>query len=196
MYPTYEGPLASFCAGVQSGHATLDSVRAVLWSGFGLSSNARYAMWGYSGGALASGWAAELQVQYAPELNFSGAALGGLTSNITSVMVSVNGGMWSGLIPAGLLGLATQYPATYSFLVEQLTTTGQYNKTGFLAAKNMTLDQSILYFANQDISSYFKDGLSLFEALSFSRPSSLTGYWATTVCPRCLSLCTRLSPMN
>jgi hypothetical protein len=43
--PDYEGPLASFTAGVQSGHATLDSVRAVLSSGFGLSATARYAMW-------------------------------------------------------------------------------------------------------------------------------------------------------
>jgi hypothetical protein len=60
--------------------------------------------------------------------------------------------------------LATQYPAAYSFLVEQLKTTGQFNKTGFLASKNMTIDQSNLYFANQDIFSYFKDGFSIFEA--------------------------------
>ena len=28
--PDYEGPLASYCAGVQAGHATLDSIRAIL----------------------------------------------------------------------------------------------------------------------------------------------------------------------
>lgn len=90
--PDYEGPLASFTAGVMSGHATIDSVRAVLSSGFGLAPNGtKYALWGYSGGALASEWAAELQVQYASELNFAGAALGGLTPNITTVMEAVTG---------------------------------------------------------------------------------------------------------
>jgi hypothetical protein len=90
--PDYEGPLASFTAGVMSGHATLDSVRAVLSSGFGLATNGtRYAMWGYSGGALAGEWAAELQKQYASELDFAGAALGGLTPNVTSVMEAVSG---------------------------------------------------------------------------------------------------------
>ena len=107
--PDYEGPLASFTAGVQSGHATIDSIRAVLSSGFGPSSDPRIAMWGYSGGALASEWAAELQIQYAPELTFSGAALGGLTPNITSVLHSVNGSLYVGLVPSGVLGLATQY---------------------------------------------------------------------------------------
>lgn len=162
--PDYEGPLASFTAGVQSGHATLDSVRAVLSSGFGLSANAKYAMWGYSGGALASEWAAELQVQYAPELNFSGAALGGLTPNVTSVMLSVNGTAEAGLIPAGILGLASQYPEAYDFLVGQLKTSGSQNKTAFLSAKNETLNQAIPDFASQDIYAYFKDGIAAFQA--------------------------------
>jgi len=67
--PDYEGPLASFTAGVMSGHATIDSIRAAFNANetLGLDVGARYAMWGYSGGALASEWAAELQVQYAPE---------------------------------------------------------------------------------------------------------------------------------
>lgn len=69
--PDYEGPLASFTAGVMSGHATIDSIRAAFNANetLGLDVDARYAMWGYSGGALASEWAAELQVQYAPEVS-------------------------------------------------------------------------------------------------------------------------------
>ena len=99
--PDYEGPLASFTAGVMSGHATIDSIRAIFSKKheFGLTDNARYAMWGYSGGALASEWAAELQVQYAPELSFSGAALGGLTPNVTSVLDIINEGYAAGLAP-------------------------------------------------------------------------------------------------
>lgn len=99
--PDYEGPLASFTAGVMSGHATLDSVRAILSlkDSILLPNNTLYALWGYSGGALASEWAAELQVQYAPEMNFSGAALGGLTPNVTSVMQTINKSIAAGLTP-------------------------------------------------------------------------------------------------
>lgn len=70
--PDYEGPLASFTAGVISGHATIDSIRAAFNANetLGLDVDARYALWGYSGGALASEWAAELAVQYAPEVRF------------------------------------------------------------------------------------------------------------------------------
>jgi hypothetical protein len=99
--PDYEGPLAAFSAGVISGHATLDAVRAVRGS-FGLPDGAPSALWGYSGGALASEWAAELQVQYAPDLNFSGAALGGLTPNTTSVLLTVSGGYAAGLAPVSV----------------------------------------------------------------------------------------------
>jgi hypothetical protein len=82
-------------------NATIDSIRAIFSKKheFGLTDDARYAMWGYSGGALASEWAAELQVQYAPELSFSGAALGGLTPNVTSVLETINKGYAAGLAP-------------------------------------------------------------------------------------------------
>ena len=58
--PDYEGPKASFTAGLTAGHATIDSVRAVLnvAGNFGLRMSAKIALWGYSGGALASEWAA------------------------------------------------------------------------------------------------------------------------------------------
>jgi len=99
--PDYEGPLASFSAGVISGLATLDSVRAVLnaASQIGLDKKARYALWGYSGGALASEWAVELQGKYAPDLKFAGAALGGLAPNSSSVLFSINKQWAAGLAP-------------------------------------------------------------------------------------------------
>jgi Secretory lipase len=48
----YEGPKAAFTAGIISGQATLDSIRAALASTSitKLQSNATVAMWGYSGG--------------------------------------------------------------------------------------------------------------------------------------------------
>ncbi|OAX84550.1 hypothetical protein ACJ72_01069 [Emergomyces africanus] len=48
--------------------------------------DANVAMWGYSGGSLASGFAAELQPSYAPELWIVGAALGGTVPNIKTAL--------------------------------------------------------------------------------------------------------------
>ena len=50
--PDYEGPKAAFTAGVISGQATLDSIRAALSSTSitKIQSDATVAMWGYSGG--------------------------------------------------------------------------------------------------------------------------------------------------
>ena len=158
--PDYEGPLASFSAGVQSGHATIDSLRAVLGLGFGLNSNTKYALFGYSGGALASEWAAELQVQYAPELSIAGVAIGGLTPNVTSVLETINNSPFMETAVNGLLGMASQDATFEQYLISQLITTGTYNATTFLAAReqNTTIDQRV--FADQNIFDYFISGNS------------------------------------
>jgi len=149
---------------VQEGHATLDSVRAVLNTGFGLVDDARYAMWGYSGGSIASEWAAELQVQYAPELSFAGAALDGLVPNLTSVLNNSSGKRWSGLFPAALLGFTRQDAEAREYLLSQLKPSGPYNSTGLLAAENMTIEEAFAVYANQSVCEYFIDGLASLHA--------------------------------
>lgn len=163
--PDYEGPLASFTAGVISGHATLDSVRAVLSLGLGLNTTSpKVALWGYSGGALASEWASELAVQYAPDLSDTivGAAIGGLTPNVTSVLETISGQDSAGLAPSAILGLSSQYPEVQKFLISQLKTEGPYNKTGFLAAQNLSLPQAGITYTGQNIGAYFKTGFDVF----------------------------------
>jgi hypothetical protein len=161
--PDYEGPLAAFGAGVQSGHATLDSVRAVLELAgekphIGLSQEARYALWGYSGGAIASEWAAELQARYAMDLDFAGVAIGGLTVNATTVLDQVTGTPFAGDIVSGLLGITAEFPKERDFLVSKLKTTGPYNATTFLSAQDQSFAQAFVTFANQTISDYFVHG--------------------------------------
>jgi hypothetical protein len=158
--PDYEGPLASESSGVISGHATIDSVRAVLSGQYGLSPQARYAMWGYSGGALASEWAAELQVQYAPEMSFAGAALGGLGPNVTDVLLATDGTFYAARIPSAILGISSQFPDVRAFLLSKLKTTGPYNATTFLSALHLTLQQIDAVFGNQTITNYFVDGIA------------------------------------
>ncbi|UJO14023.1 Lipase A [Fulvia fulva] len=99
-------------AGVQSGYATLDGVRAALNAAptNGLSKHARYALWGYSGGAIATEFAVELQPKYAPELNFAGAAIGGLTPSIETVLDTISETKFAGLAIAGVKGMSRAYP--------------------------------------------------------------------------------------
>ena len=174
--PDHEGPLASFLEGVQEGHAVLDSVRAALQTDCGLAKDARYAMWGYSGGSIASEWAAELQVQYAPEMKFVGAAMGGLVSNLTAAIASITGGWSAGLIPEGLLGITSQYPDAYNYLVSQLKESGPYNKTTFLSAKEMTINEAFVFFANQSAFKYFKNSADVLNAPVMQNVINQQGY--------------------
>lgn len=118
----YEGLLAEYTAGFQSGHAVLDSVRVALREGpkVGLAKDARYALMGYSGGSLASGWAAALQPSYAPELHFEGAALGGTVPNITSVLDSVNMGPFEGLAFGFMTGISRAHTNFTHWIDENL----------------------------------------------------------------------------
>lgn len=157
--PDYEGPLGSFGAGVMSGHATLDSVRAILSAQLAIGDGSfQYALWGYSGGGLASGWAAELCVQYAPELNFSGVVLGGAATNFSSIFNAVDGTAAAGLLPAALVGLTSQFPDARNELIEHLNTDGPFNATSFLTTENLTFAEELAVFAGHKIEDYFVDG--------------------------------------
>lgn len=159
--PDYEGPLASFSSGIQSGLAVLDSIRAAFsFEDLGLDTDALLAMWGYSGGSFASEWAAEMSASYAPELNFSGVALGGLVPNGTSIFLTINEGPYVGLWASALIGISSQLPEYRAWLLSRLKTEGPHNMTGLLMAGNLTLNQSTVYYAYQDIGDYFVDGIT------------------------------------
>jgi len=164
--PDYEGPNASFANGVLEAFSTLDSIRSVLSlpSSFGIANNVRIAIWGYSAGTIGSEWAAEFHQKYAPEISFVGMALGGMISNTTATVVTVTGNYPAALFPLGLLGSTNQYPETYSYIIGQLKTSGQYNKTGFLDALNLNANEALSVYENQDIYSYFVNGDQVLQA--------------------------------
>ncbi|KAL4905081.1 hypothetical protein BDW74DRAFT_185194 [Aspergillus multicolor] len=112
--PDHEGPDAGLGAGRLAGMAVLDSMRAVInySKTIGLtSSRPAIAAIGYSGGAIATGWAASLHAYYAPELNVLGWAMGGTPSNLTSTFYHLDGNTYSGFIPAAIDGLSK--PSAY-----------------------------------------------------------------------------------
>lgn len=161
--PDFEGPNASFTLGVSEGHAVIDSVRAALSIEYGPGPNTRYAMWGYSGGSIASEWAGELQAQYAPELNFSGMAIGGVVPNVTTVFYNIDGGPNAGLIPIALVGFTTQDPEAREYLISKLKTSGPYNETGFFAVQNLSFVAANASFPDQHIfDNYFTESAEEF----------------------------------
>ena len=163
--PDHEGPTASFAMGIQEGHATLDSIRAVLASGLiANKSNTKYAMWGYSGGSIASEWASELQEQYAPELNFAGMAIGGCVPNITEARDNLTGSAYAGLLPGLYLGLTSQNQKAREYLVSRLKTSGPYNATYFLEDLRLTVNDVFARYVDRDIFSFFVDGRADLEA--------------------------------
>lgn len=138
-------------------------MRAALASGFGLADATRYAMWGYSGGALASEWAAELQVQYAPELRFAGAALGGLPVDPLAVFEACSGQACAGLLPGAMLGMVSQFPEAQEYLLSQLRAEGPRNATAFLAVREgaRSVGEVAAEFVGVDILDYFVDGAAV-----------------------------------
>jgi hypothetical protein len=102
-------------------------------------------------------------VQYAPELSFAGTAVGGVVSNGTSVWLRLNNSPFAGLFPESLLGLVSQYPKAYDALLSQLKPDGPYNKTAFLAAKEMSIQEAFITYANQSVYKYLKDGIDFYK---------------------------------
>jgi hypothetical protein len=105
----YEGPRYQWAAGVNSGHGVLDGIRAAQRL-TGLGPATPTALWGYSGGALASQWANELAGDYAPELNIVGVAAGGVPADIGAIARAIDGTVLSGVYFGATVGLSRAYP--------------------------------------------------------------------------------------
>jgi hypothetical protein len=108
----YEGPDSEWTAGLTTAHGILDGIRAAQsFAPAGLAGPATpTALLGYSGGALASQWANEVQPSYAPELKFAGVAAGGVPADIEYVARRIDGGPLSGIYIGAAVGLSRAYP--------------------------------------------------------------------------------------
>ncbi len=118
IVPDTEGQRADFAAGPEYGMNTLDSIRAAFNSStVGLPDTARVAMLGYSGGAIATEWAAELAPAYAPDLDrrLIGAAMGGVLVHPARNLLYVEGSyFWAGVMPMALVGIARAFEIDFT----------------------------------------------------------------------------------
>ncbi|KAF4960391.1 hypothetical protein FGADI_1038 [Fusarium gaditjirri] len=154
--PDQLGPTAAFGASVQAGHATLDALRAV-YSLLNSRENPGFntAIWGYSGGSIATFAAAELQPSYARELNISAAVVGGLVDDISAALNKINKSPIAGTLIALLLGITSQYPEERAYLESCLV---PETKDEFMSAVNTEVTQNVGKYAGKDIYTFFKGG--------------------------------------
>lgn len=156
IVPDFLGPRSAYLANALAGQAVLDGIRAARASTSftGIYKNPTIAIWGYSGGSLATMWAAEIQPTYAPELTIAGAAVGGIIANLSTVMATVNKGLLAGLIPSATLGLMNQYPELAPIIEEQILPPF---KDAFFRANSQCILADLVQFANRNVLDMFKD---------------------------------------
>ncbi|MFB6575879.1 lipase family protein [Streptomyces sp. NPDC056402] len=113
VIPDTEGQQAHFAAGPEYGTNTLDSIRAATKSPqTGLNSATAFGLMGYSGGSIATNWAAALAPSYAPDVQrkLVGYAEGGLLVDPAHNLKYVDGSLaWSGVIPMAVIGVSRSY---------------------------------------------------------------------------------------
>ncbi|HNI70037.1 MAG TPA: lipase family protein [Marmoricola sp.] len=113
IVPDTEGQKADFAVGPVYGMNTLDSIRAVrkLRPG-GLKKNAKVGLFGYSGGAIGTNWAAALAPSYAPDVNkdLVGATSGGVLVDPAHNLKYISGSLvWAGVAGMAIVGLSRTY---------------------------------------------------------------------------------------
>lgn len=125
--PDHQGPNNAFAAGPVAGRITLDGIRAAeSFAPMGLSGvDTKVGMSGYSGGAIATGHAAELAGTYAPELSIVGATEGGTPAELAALVNNANNALGSGIVAAGIIGASREDPDLARFVDEHIDPAGR-----------------------------------------------------------------------
>lgn len=113
----HEGPKGAYAAGRLAGQSVLDGIRAAKqFAAAGVAADAPIVVAGYSGGAIAAGWAAQLAPTYAPDVQLKGAIIGGTPADMNLIAQRMNGGIGASYFLAAALGVAREYPTMFTHL--------------------------------------------------------------------------------
>ncbi|MFC9436980.1 lipase family protein [Nocardia sp. NPDC057030] len=156
--PDHGGTAGRFGVAREPGYRALDAIRASLaFAPLGLGATASVALWGYSGGGLATAWAAELAAEYAPELDIVGAVAASPVGDPAAAFVRLNGSLFAGFAAVFTAGLRRGYPGLDLLLRTHLD--ARY--LGWLAQTETTATFPLLYrFARRDIDKHCRGGLA------------------------------------
>ncbi len=150
--PDHEGCRGMWGAPHEPGYRILDGLRAAMrCDRLGLSPSAPVALWGYSGGGLASAWAAEHNTDYAAELNMVGAVLGSPVGDCGVVARNLNGTFFAGLAALMISALTQVFPGAQRVVDEHATDAG---KRLLDDLQSMTTAQAVWRLHHTDIGSY------------------------------------------
>ncbi|MFD1813319.1 lipase family protein [Rhodococcus gannanensis] len=138
--PDHLGPTSAYGAAKLGGQIVLDGIRAVKRLPELRLVRSPVGLVGYSGGGMASGWAAALAPTYAPELPIVGVAQGGVPTNLSELASGL------GLAPHPLFGLA--FAATLGLEREYA---GRIEPSAFLTPAGSALRDSIANACQEQI---------------------------------------------
>ena len=137
----------------EPGHMVLDGLRACLaHAPLDLAPDTRIGVWGYSGGGLATVWAAETAPTYAPELNLIASAVGAPVSDPGNVFVYLNNTLFTGLPTLVIAALAREYPTLRDVLAEHVDDKGR--KLFYEDALEWSPERAIRKMAHKDFGYY------------------------------------------
>jgi len=150
--PDHEGLAGLWGAPYEPGYRVLDGVRAALGhTALGLSAETPVGLWGYSGGGLATAWAAEAAASYASDLNVVGAVLGSPVGNLGETFRRLNGTFFAALPALVIAALAHRYPGLRTVIDEHATEAGR----ALLARlETMTTGAALLRMRGLDMDDY------------------------------------------
>lgn len=155
--PDHEGLHGMWGAPYEPGYRVLDGIRAALSSErIGLSPAAPIGLWGYSGGGLASAWAAEVSGDYAPELDIVGAVLGSPVGDLGHTFRRLNGTFLAGLPALVVAALAHTYPDLNRVIKEHANDEG---RELLEQLEKMTTVGAVLRMAGKDMGDYLDEPL-------------------------------------
>ncbi|MEE6138663.1 lipase family protein [Mycobacterium sp. 050128] len=155
--PDHEGLLGLWGAPYEPGYRTLDGIRAAMNSArIPTSTSAPIGLWGYSGGGLASAWAAEMCADYAPELDVVGAVLGSPVGDLGHTFRRLNGGFLAGLPAMVVAALAHIYPDLNRVIEEH---TNDEGRALLDRLESMTTVEAVLRMAGKNMGDYLDEPL-------------------------------------
>ena len=148
----HEGLLGTFAAPREPGHRVLDGVRAAMaLEELGLPDGLPVGMFGYSGGGMATAWAAEMAPDYAPELPIVGAVLGSPVGDPGEAFIKLNGGFFAGLPALVVAGLRHVYPGLAEVVREHASVDG---KRRLDRLEEMTTTEACVRYSLDDFDDY------------------------------------------
>ncbi|CAM2828021.1 lipase [Mycobacterium intermedium] len=155
--PDHEGLHGAWGVPYEPGYRILDGVRAVLSSErISLPPSAPIGLWGYSGGGLATAWAAEVSGDYAPELDIVGAVLGSPVGDLGNTFRRLNGGLFAGLPGLVVAALTHSYPGLDRVIKEH---TNEEGRALLDRLEKLTTAAAVIHMAGKDMGEYLDEPL-------------------------------------